>query len=260
MTKWWALVFLVGCGDNQSGQPGQPGQPDAGEPEIDASAGARIKIGGTVHSFDVSKPLDATQPVLPGAEVCIYEDGEPHCATTAADGRWEMDGPANAGRLEYTTTAPGHLSVYEVYFTRDADELEGRLFMGPDALVSSYLQSCGVGYDLKTGVLVKGFRYTPPDDYTYLDGAVASATGGDGPCYMAAPWIYDPAQQTTTAAGTGVLVFGEVPAGAQSVDLTVTLAGATCSAYLDLVDNLGPNQMRIPVRPGFQTLVNVVCE
>ena len=254
MTKWWALALLIGCGGDEPSV-----QPDAGD--VDAPAGARIRIGGTVYSFDPAKPLDDTQTPLPGAEMCLEESGQPRCATTDASGRWELDAPANAGRLEFTTTAPGHLSVYEVYFTSAADELAWTLYMAPDALARDFLQSCGVGFDAnKTGVLLKGFKYTPPDDYVFLDGAIASTDVGGGPCYMAMPYMHDPEVQTSKAAGLGITVFGDLPATSGKVDVTVSLAGTTCGPYLDLVDDLGNGKISIPVRAGFQTLVNVVCE
>ena len=249
------LCVFAACGDNSDTLPdaGPDPQPDVAVPQV--------MHGGILRTLDLSKPVGDMQPVLAGAEICVVEGAEPHCVTSAADGRWAINLPPNNDDIRITFTAPGHLSLYLVWFSEDRDNLELTLHLISDAIVSSFYSSCGGSYpEQQAGILLQGFRFSPPDDYRYLSGAVASVPAGMGPCYFETPYAHDPQQLTTTEPGLGMTLFGNVPVAAGSADTTISLAGTTCYSHRNLVDTATPNVIRVPLRAGFQTVLDIVCE
>ena len=107
---------------------------------------------------------------------------------------------------------------------------------------------------------MKGLRYIPPNQFQSLAGATVTSTAGVGPCYFSAPYEYDSQVTATTAAGLGYTLFANVPVNAGTVDATITLSGTTCVSNSNIANGPAPNTVRLPLKAGFQTVLEVLCE
>jgi hypothetical protein len=253
------LLLLVACGDDRTASS----SPDAAPPEIDAPVDAPpdlISFRGTTFSFDPDQPVGpTTQPVLAGVEVCIVEGAAPGCSISGADGSFSVAAPKQA-KLQVTFAATGHLPIY--LFTETTDEpRDFTMYLAGDAIAGPFYTACGGTFpEANGGILLQGYRFTPPSQFQYLDGAVAGSSAGVGPCYFDTPYVYDPQQLTTSTAGFGAALFANIPTTGGSADVTLALAGTTCKAFHDLVPSPAENTLRVPLRAGFQTILDVVCE
>jgi hypothetical protein len=284
------IVFSCGSsnssGDEKSGGPSTPSPdgggattgdataapPDAGSPNLDAAPQPKlVTYTGTIFRFDPTKDL-ANQSPFADAEVCVVSVTPSVCVKTNEAGKWVLRLRANDRGLRLTYTAAGYLPLYHVTFTTEEDDTNDKTYLLSDALAQSFWSKCGGGsgatYPEGTNgaVLLQGFRRTGVNAFAYLEGATMTATGGaaaaaKGPCYMATPWQYDPQPTATTLNGVGAGVFANVAMGsASSLDVNVNLSGAVCYSNQHLVDGPSANMVRAPLRPGFLTLVDVVCE
>lgn len=262
--KLLALMMVVAaCGDDSMMMMVQP---DAGDPpQPDAPATPHVTVGGTIFDLDIGKPLTpASQNVLPGVEVCsLVTDEAKTCVTTDAQGRWALSLPAQRKGIGITMTLAGYSPLFNVTATLANDETWGDMYLGRNADMAAFAAATGgLTYPVSTTsawVALNGHRHIAPN-FPNLDGGTMSANAGNGAFYFSAPWQYDANQTTTTTAGYGYGVFGDIPVTLGSVDVTIKLAGTTCFASRQMVPLVGEDTIRVPVLAGFITHLPTVCE
>src|SRR5262245_41933320 len=187
----FALVSLVGCGDAASNAP------DAGAdaPPVDASL-PPVTVSGTVVEAAGSAPLA-------GARVCILDAPAIPCATTDAQGAYQIALPAWTTDLDLAVnvTAAGHLGFTGLtHQTTNGVVWFSQIPLMDDAAATARLQAqAGFAYPApgKGFVLLSVFRAS--------GGAVTGATAalspasGSGPVYAQPSGTLDPTLAATTA-------------------------------------------------------------
>lgn len=211
------LVSLVGCSDAASNAP------DAGAdaPPVDASP-PPVTVTGTV--------VEATGPApVAGARVCILDAPAIPCATTDAQGAYQLALPAWTTELDLAVnvTADGHLGFTGLtHQTTNGVVWFGEIPLMDDAAAAAMLQAhAGFAYPApgKAFVLFSVFRAS--------GGAATGATAtlspasGNGPVYAQPSGTLDPTLAAITA--NGYLMFGEVTPG----KLSIAVAGVACTPY-----------------------------
>lgn len=245
----FALVSLVGCGDAASNAP------DAGAdaPAADAS-GPPVMASGTIVEAAGTAPIA-------GARVCILDAPAIPCATTDAEGAYQIALPPWTTELDVAVnvTAAGHLGFTGLtHQTATGVVWFGEIPLMDDAAATARLQGqAGFAYP------APGKAFVQFSVFHASGGAVAGATAtispasGSGPVYAQPSGTLDPTLAAVTT--NGYLMFGEVTPG----KLSITVAGVPCTTHVLGVDAWAgptPSSVRGEAAANSMTQMTAVCQ
>ena len=210
-------LCMAACGSSP------PASPDASAPAdaMPAADGGVTTLHGTIN--------DTGKHPLAGATLCVLDHPDLACATTGADGAWQLQLPVPpSAQLAFEASATGYLGQV-VLETESMDVVTwpSDFYLQTDAEAAAELNA-------KAGFTFPGegtgFLVLQVDGATAgsLSGATVSidTTFAKGPVYYDASGPNPSLTGTTTAAYGGV-VFGDVAPGRHGI--TVTAAGKTCT-------------------------------
>lgn len=245
----FALVSLAGCGDAARNAP----DAGAGAPAADAS-GPPVMASGTVVEAAGSGPIA-------GARVCILDAPAIPCATTDAEGAYQIALPPWTTELDVAmnVTAAGHLGFTGLtHQTAYGVVWFGEIPLMDDAAATARLQAqAGFAYPApgKAFVLFSVFRAS--------GGAATGATAtlspasGSGPVYAQPSGTFDPTLAAVTT--NAYLMFGDVTPG----KLSITVAGVPCTTHALGVDAWAgptPSSVAGEAAANSMTRMTAVCQ
>jgi hypothetical protein len=247
-------------GDGTVGDAGTTSDDGASTATVDTSTGDMlVAYGGIASSLGVGDTTEDAPP-LAGAEVCVTSIDPPTCTTTDDTGAWSLMVPPSDDALWLELTAADHLGLRYVTVAPASDELGFSFWLATDELASAFWSSCDAAWpETQAAISVNAYSLVAPDTYEFLEGGTASVVDGVGPCYMASPWIHDAALTSTTVDGWGTVVFANVPADTDTVDVSLMAPDKTCASFGGILDGEMPEVVRVPVTAAMVTAVDVVC-
>lgn len=231
-----ALLFS-GCRDEQNDPPLLDFlvAPDAGA--------TMVRVQGVVGDYVGGGGVE-------GFELCVLEDGKKGstCTTTAADGTYTIDVPAQT-----ETGLFGSKTGYQVGFIPlwlASDQTIPPLGIKADAEAANEYAAAGVAYPPvgKGNIWVNGSAGAVLGDLTQA---------GTGPVYFGSNGQLDPSGQSMVGP-TPVGGLLDVPPG--TYDLDVTLIGKTCTVAYGLGWPSSTKTVRVPVFAGRASAAIVQCK
>lgn len=242
------VLGVVGCSDASGGEDGAAG----------AAGGTRtVFISGAVTEFSA----DSTAPAVPieGVEVCL--DGSGVCTTTGDLGAYnlEIEGIENGFEGVLTFVKPGYLSVLRpgTLDTGEDDTAIVDVVMGADAVVGAFAAILNTTYpsndfgisSITTSTVVDGQPSVPRRGVTY------ELVRGTGKRFFVTDAVLpDTSITETQAPGWGG--FYEMSEG--EVEIRFGGSATQCAVSIGWAGTTD-DQIRIPVRNGFQTQAAVAC-
>ncbi len=233
---------------------------DASDAATDASkgvdAGIPIKLSGVV--------TDGSTPVA-GVKVCLYQPvltPQP-CSTTASDGSYSLEVPANTQIVLSATDEPTYYPQLYMNVTTATDAVQD-LGIVTSAKLGLLAASVSQTFDPKQASVAFGAQSTlslDPDAGTSLTGepgvsAAMSPASGFGPYYASTAGLPSVALTASTAYPLGAWV--DVTPG--TVDLNFTPpSGVTCTP-LHSWPSGSANSISVLEVGGYLTYVSVLCQ
>jgi hypothetical protein len=261
MARRWTFLLacaaLAACGrqphDTDSGMPMRDAGPPPDPPApIDCAAEPIARFSGSVMALTDRVPME-------GAHVCVLDHPEIPCAATDALGSYALAcaPPGDAAiSFEAAGFAPG---VWLWNGRAGAPPQDLSVSLVRDAENTAYLAPAGVTYPDGASALV---TIDLVGDVAGLMAALRTGEG-EGPFYSADEGArVDPA--ATSAAGEGEFVFflARPDPGWSEIEIELVPAnGATCTQLEGAwsARDGAPNVIRVPIRPGTESVIWVRC-
>ena len=226
---------------------------DAATPDL-AIPDVTTRVGGTIYDSPSNGLVDGGEAPLAGATVCVIVPYDSPCATTDANGHYELDVPAASKapiQLATTIYAPGHLGKTEL-----VQETPGVLVPSAVWYVDDTLWSDA---DAQSFATQGAFTY-PPEGTAYLVLRVLHQTGGGvtgatailsprsgATIYASTAGVLDPTLSNTTSSGE--IVFANVTPG--TFTITIDDMGNLCMPEAQIGD--------WPAGTGVNTVTGIVA-
>lgn len=268
-----ALSFVLGCGDDATGDGGSGGSGGVGGIAGDGGNGGGIEFR-TYRMFITESNPDGSVSVLEGVEVCEADADPGNCVTTNEVGRADLNLPADReiaitmDKEGYGPLVVGDVSDETWGPSGGTDPAPAGWRMYPDEQLTTIAEQVGTTYPWQggmVGLLWLSIPRAPHAGVTFTPvGSTIDAVGE--PFYFdAATEQYSLDLEATTAVVAGYLLplaeggFTEVTAGEQQFELGGTAGDCIRPSWGWPVDG-APNRIRVPVREGYATYGSVICD
>ena len=225
---------------------------DGADAARDAGAAATVEVTGYIRSFAAG----SNETPIAGASICLLDDDDVPCVTSASDGTFTLPGVPTYVRTALIVTATDHLTALIPAVVPTGSHPSVNVDMVSDSVGAALAPLSGTTWPLGDTGLVTCYAKSPVAPHGYVAGASVQLVSGQahGIVYAGADETPDSTLMATTTAGWGV--FGN--AETDSVTLRYRHATLDCSRTIWGWPT-SDDAFEVPVRAGMLTFALAWC-